>query len=593
MLSVLSDHNPSGVAGKGLSWSNKLVILLWLLVLITWFILSGLNLVNTAFIPTPGDLFSSISSLQFWQLLFLDFGNSISLLFLGLLIGYLLSYLLVLVALSNTIIWQFLTELNLVSRYLPIPVIFPLAILVFGVNDAAKISVISGVTLILYSSYLISLIQKEESAYSLVQSSWNVNLRQRWINFVWPMSNYLNYRVVNQVLMWAISTTIFAEIILAGSKFGIGIRLVQFQNLYQTGSLYGYIIMLVIVAVGLERLLVNFFARTRLDSVKWFTAVLLAVFVLGSVVWQVAKSVSLNSSIAGASDSAGFKILTYRAVANLPLMVYAEKFNSPKINLEFVASGAQALDALQAGRATGAGFSDFPNVLTGYGRNKNLRTVSIVAEKPDQPSLFIFSRKSTSLTDLKDLSDAKVGYFPNNPLVQKGLDTVLFLNGAQTQSLEYLSGNDPLILSQSFMAGKIDLLLTIEPYASQIESETGLKRLNSRETAVKGVQFDALPLASLVLDQSKFTETEMTQFKLGIRKSIDYIRQNTTSDFKPTLELAQIMQKYELNQQSNISYYQTGEEMDPENARLFIKLMRFYGLDVDIDETELNQIYSK
>ena len=560
--------------------------LIWVLIILFWQVLAGLNLINTNFISSPSGIFSSFFKSGFWQVFGIDFAFSFNRIVVGFGLAFLSSYLLILVGLAFPKGLFLLSRIHLLIKYIPAPVLIPIAILLFGINEQTKIAVIFFTVLVLQLNHLLAIIQKDEQKYSILQKSWRINPIQRFKNFVFPISTFLYYRAIPGLVIWAFSIAIISEIILGGEA-GLGVRIIQFQQIYNTDFLYAYLVLILILAFLSEFFLVNFFARFKWDRLK----VVSGVVILASIIF----SLSFNLYNYSPFENSDFKVLTYKATANLPLIVYQEKFNRDfNIELEFVGSGLQVMDTLLANKSYLGGYSDMPNVVSGIAKTNDLKLVSQVIEKPTHPNLFFVSKRGT-VEDLSSLNDSKIGYYPNNLIIKQGLDFVLFTKSVRTSSVEYISSNDPNSLNQAYSSDKIDGLLTIEPYATDLEQRTGNKHLNAKETFVKGANFDSLPLAGLVVNQKEISSENLTKFRENLTKSLEFIRQNTDSDLKAIGELREIMQKNDINPDSQLSAYQIGTEINPKDLEILIKYAQNYqveGLE-KLNDIRVEDLYLK
>jgi|LakMenEpi03Aug12_release.lakeMendotaPanAssembly.Ray.scaffolds.fasta_scaffold40921_4 NitT/TauT family transport system permease protein len=560
--------------------------LIWVLIILFWQVLAGLNLINTNFISSPSGIFSSFFKSGFWQVFGIDFAFSFNRIVVGFGLAFLSSYLLILVGLAFPKGLFLLSRIHSLIKYIPAPVLIPIAILLFGINEQTKIAVIFFTVLVLQLNHLLAIIQKDEQKYSILQKSWRINPIQRFKNFVFPISTFLYYRAIPGLVIWAFSIAIISEIILGGEA-GLGVRIIQFQQIYNTDFLYAYLVLILILAFLSEFFLVNFFARFKWDRLK----VVSGVVILASIIF----SLSFNLYNYSPFENSDFKVLTYKATANLPLIVYQEKFNRDfNIELEFVGSGLQVMDTLLANKSYLGGYSDMPNVVSGIAKTNDLKLVSQVIEKPTHPNLFFVSKRGT-VEDLSSLNDSKIGYYPNNLIIKQGLDFVLFTKSVRTSSVEYISSNDPNSLNQAYSSDKIDGLLTIEPYATDLEQRTGNKHLNAKETFVKGANFDSLPLAGLVVNQKEISSENLTKFRENLTKSLEFIRQNTDSDLKAIGELREIMQKNDINPDSQLSAYQIGTEINPKDLEILIKYAQNYqveGLE-KLNDIRVEDLYLK
>jgi len=549
--------------------NNWSIWLFWIIAILFWQLTAISGLLNQAFLASPGQIATVFGRVEFWQLFGLDALATFGRLTTGLILSYLFSNLIVAIMLL-TRSWKLINSLNKLLKYIPPPVIIPLTVLVVGINEWTFLAITVFVTTLHYLDYQLNTIAKEELIYQRLQQSWRVNTINRFRHFVFPITNFLNYRTWSSTLLWSIGVLLFAEIILGG-KFGIGVRLINFQQLYRVDFLFGYIFLLVFFTFLIEKILIGFFANFRFNFVKSICLICLIGLILVSGFWYG------QSIVTQIQKEPGQTIITYRAVANLPIFVMAEKFNSLNLELEKTGSGLQVMDSLQANKAAAGGYSDIPNVISGIAKNQQLKIISQVIEKPDQPALFLLSRKNIQFNQSwTALNNTKVGYYPNNQIIQQGLDFVLFQKGVRTSTIEFISGNDPSILSQSLASGQIDSLITIEPFASDLEKQLGLKRVNPVDTVIAGVNFKELPLAALTVNQNQLSQEQIKTLIKDIGRSIEFINANQTLGHQATGELIDILKKYDLNPESLLPTFQSSSSIDTSNLDLVISLIKLY-----------------
>ncbi len=556
---------------RNLFKTKNISIIAWISLGLLWFVLSRAKVLNSAFFSSPEDIISNFGQAEFWQVFSTDLMATVSRLITSLVLGFVLSYCFIFVSLFVPKLQDFIRQFNQLLKYVPVPVIIPISILLFGTSDLSKIFIATFTVFTIYLNYLLNVLDKEESQYKNLQTSWEINKITRFKEFFWPISNYLNYRIITTLISWSLSIVLISEIILGGAQ-GLGIRILQLQQLYKTSTLYGYLVLILVFTFLLEKIFLNFFARFKWDIVKFINFALIVFLILFSFIYQAGPLV----------QNIGEKrlsILSYKAVINLPVLVYIEKYNELNLKLEMSSSGLQVMDILQSEKGFIGGYSDMPNVLAGQLKNKQLKILSQVVEKPDYPTLFLISSRELKQGNYSAINNSKIGYYPNNPIIQKGLDAVLFSNKTNTSSVEFVNSNDPLVLSQALTAGQIQSLLSIEPYITEVEQKMGIKRINPSTTAVSGIKFESLPLAGMVVNTQKLDKNQISSIEQGMKKSIDFIRENTDEAHKAKPELKKIMQKYDLNPDSNLSAFETEDEIDPKNLGILLKLLSYYQIE--------------
>ena len=560
----------------------------WLLVIVLWQLLFVFKLANVAFLAAPTDIFLSFTITGFWEILSIDLFSTISRLVTALLLSYITSLLIIYISLWFGWFLNLISSINNVWKYLPAPVIIPLAILAFGLTDLAKTSVVFFTVFVLYLSHCINVVSKDYSEYQVLSSSWKLTPNQKFRYIFLPQNNFLSFRILPQVVLWGMATAILTELILGGQT-GLGLRLLLFQQLYKTSYLYAYLVIILIVSFALEKVLLNLFSRFKWDFIRIFCGFLVLILITFGLWFQV------SSLVTNFQNNNQVKIVTYKSVINLPILVYQKKFNRLGASLENVGTGLQAMDAMQAGKATIGGYSDMPNALQALQTNSSLKVASQITETPNNPALFLVGKQVLDPNNLSGLNGATIGYFPNNPVVQQGLDFVLFTRQVKTSSVKYVSGNDPSALVQAMIAGKIDALVSFEPYISDVEEKLNTKRVNPDKTLIGIITFKNLPLAGLVVNSEKLVGQARTDFIEDLDKSLNFIKENTNKEGFAIGELKDILKENDLNTNSRIPTWQNSNAVEGEDLGQLILILKTYSVEGfdNLDIKKLDQFYIK
>jgi NitT/TauT family transport system permease protein len=560
----------------------------WLLIVFIWQLLFVFNLANLAFLASPTDIILSFTQYNFWEILGLDLFSTLSRLALAVLLSYLFSLIVIYISLWLPWFFNLISSLNNVWKYLPAPVIIPLAILAFGLTDFAKTGVVFFTVFVLYLSHCINVVNKNYAEYRILSNSWRLNANQKFWNIFLPQNNFLSFRILPQVVLWGMATAILTELILGG-KTGLGLRLLLFQQLYKTNYLYAYLIVILIVSFILERVLISLFSTYKWDFKRIFSGIAIFVLTVFSLIFQVSN---LATNIQNSDE---VKIVSYKSIINLPILVYEKKFNRLGARVESVGTGLQAMDAMQAGKATIGGYSDMPNALQALQSNSVLKIASQITETPNNPALFLVANRNLDPEDLSGLNGSTIGYFPNNPVVQQGLDFVLFTKKVKTGTINYTSSNDPATLVQAMIAGKIDALVSFEPYISDVEEKLNTKRINPDKTLIGIITFKNLPLAGLVLNTEKLVGQDKTDFLEDMDKSLNFIKENTNKEGFAIGELKDILKNNDLNVNSRIPTWQNSNSVQSEDLSQLILILKTYSVEGfdNLDTTKLDQFYIK
>ncbi|NJK71055.1 MAG: hypothetical protein HC932_02235, partial [Thermales bacterium] len=254
-------------------WLNRILFLSGLFAL--WEIGYQFELYNPAFISSPSQIFQIIFSISFWQLFWLDFFESISKILSGVLLGYILAHLFTLIAILSPFSDYLVRRFQQILKYIPFPTLIPFGILFFGISLATNIFLITVVTLIIILGHNFSILDKELKSYQLIKSSWRISNFSWFTNFLFPVSNFLSYRIISTLIIWVLSTEVIIEMLLGG-KFGIGVRLLQFQQLYKVAQLYSYLILILILSYMLEKVCIAAFCRIKFDWKKISSVLLIS-----------------------------------------------------------------------------------------------------------------------------------------------------------------------------------------------------------------------------------------------------------------------------------------------------------------------------
>nr|VFK60388.1 MAG: NitT/TauT family transport system permease protein [Candidatus Kentron sp. UNK]VFK69233.1 MAG: NitT/TauT family transport system permease protein [Candidatus Kentron sp. UNK] len=223
-----------------------------LLLIFFWAGLSSADLLNSAIVPSPLEVLSALTVLFFDRAFYNDIlatlircvvGISVATA-IGIPMGLVLGYSLRLYS-SLELLIDFL-------RSIPATALFPLAILIFGIGDWAKIGIVS------FSCGLIMIIQ---TYYGVINVS---KLRKD----VLISMNATKLQIFRYLLLWEATPHIFSGLRVAaslslalvivtemfiGTTTGLGKRIIDYQATYQLGALYGSIIVTGLIGYFLNK----------------------------------------------------------------------------------------------------------------------------------------------------------------------------------------------------------------------------------------------------------------------------------------------------------------------------------------------------
>jgi ABC-type nitrate/sulfonate/bicarbonate transport system permease component len=137
-------------------------------------------------------------------------------------------------------------------RSLPSISVFPLFMIVFGVNDFTKIMVVAfGIFWIMFFSTIQSIqtVSKTKVRYLKIHGATSWEIFRHYIVFV-LVRNWLS--MIKITLNLSLFTTIVLEMFI-GSEYGIGKALTDAKNYYEIPVMYFWIIMAGLVGYGLNK----------------------------------------------------------------------------------------------------------------------------------------------------------------------------------------------------------------------------------------------------------------------------------------------------------------------------------------------------
>jgi ABC-type nitrate/sulfonate/bicarbonate transport system permease component/ABC-type nitrate/sulfonate/bicarbonate transport system substrate-binding protein len=542
-------------------------ILLWLIVLTAWELLAPL--VPGNIIPPISQVLQEFGNQQTLLKLVVDSWTTLSVLTPAIGIGWLVAYM-TFAILEPVRDWSY--QVYNMLRYVPLPAIIPVTILCFGLGFGAQIGLVAFGSWVLTTGFLFALYETEYRQFAHTHNGWRIGYFQR-LKVLCNLSWHRSYQLWPSLIVWSLGNIILAEIVIGGS-FGLGIRMVESQQLFNAPRLWLYLVITAVLAITLERLLHWSSSFVKWNILRTSSTVVLIAALIGSV-FSLYRTVQPKN---------GFVISTYNASINLPLWVMQEKFNDQDYELESVPSGLVGLQNWQAGRVDAVGYVDMPNILAGS--KKDTLIISQAVETPKEPLLYILTQKNT-LVDLQ----GEVGYYPSNVLVKAGLDFALFKEGVRTSQLTYQTSGDPNSLVQAFILGKLSAVLLPEPFATQIEKRGNILRVNANKSLIQGVSFDQLPLAGMIVDP-KISNEKQKKLMQNVDQSIDFIRAHS-KDGKADTELSEIMNKAELHPESKIPVFTKSNEYKIEETKTLLNALKIYDSSIQIETSSIENLYPR
>lgn len=229
-----------------------------------WFLLSSSKLINPLFLASPSD-----TALE-WKRLLLsadfraDIFASLRRIFVGVGISVLIGLPLGLILGLSASINRMVSGVMDFLRSIPPVVLYPLALLIFGIGDASRIAVVvfGAVTVILLntSEGVRNCSRLRQKTNQLLGAKWH-HILTRIVFFESLPSIIVGIR---SALSWGIIIVIVTEM-LVGASHGLGTRVINAQISFATPQLYA-----VILTVGLIGYLLNLgFVLLERKACRW------------------------------------------------------------------------------------------------------------------------------------------------------------------------------------------------------------------------------------------------------------------------------------------------------------------------------------
>jgi NitT/TauT family transport system permease protein len=217
---------------------------------LAWAWLSHREIVDPVFLPSPQAVWSaardSLSDANFW----LDVKAS----FLRVTAGFLLAAAMALplgLAMGAFKVWEGLLQpLTEFVRYIPVPALIPICMVILGIEERSKIALIWAGTffqLVLMVAEEIRRVPYDmlQISYTLGASRWQVVRRVMWRAAKPGIFDAL--RLCNG---WAWTYVVIAELVAANE--GLGFRILKFSRFLQTPRIWVYLVILGLIGLALD-----------------------------------------------------------------------------------------------------------------------------------------------------------------------------------------------------------------------------------------------------------------------------------------------------------------------------------------------------
>jgi NitT/TauT family transport system permease protein len=222
----------------------------FLFVLALWIWLSHSELVNPIFLPTPGAVWRATRDIVADEALWIDIRMSFMRVTAGFLLAALIGIPLGILMGSFKVFEGLLQPLTEFVRYIPVPALIPIFMVLFGIDELSKIMLIFVGTF--FQLVLMVADEVRRVPQELLQVSYTLGARRgETIRLVlWRAAMPGAFDALRLCNGWAWTYLVVAELIAANE--GLGYRILKFSRFLQTPKIWVYLILLGVIGLVLD-----------------------------------------------------------------------------------------------------------------------------------------------------------------------------------------------------------------------------------------------------------------------------------------------------------------------------------------------------
>lgn len=235
------------------TWSYRaLAACGFLLVFALWAWLSHRDWVNSVFLPTPGSVWEAARDALHDENLWPDLKMSFLRVSAGFLLAAALGVPLGILMGSFKVLEGLLQPITEFVRYIPVPALIPIFMVLFGIDELSKIMLIFVGTF-----FQLALMVADETRrvpHELLQVSYTLGARRREVLrlVMWRASMPGIFDALRLCNGWAWTYLVVAELVAANE--GLGYRVLKFSRFLQTPKIWVYLLLLGVIGLGLDML---------------------------------------------------------------------------------------------------------------------------------------------------------------------------------------------------------------------------------------------------------------------------------------------------------------------------------------------------
>jgi NitT/TauT family transport system permease protein len=215
-----------------------------------WTWLSHTDGTNPIFLPTPEAVWKAARALLADEKLWLDLRLSFFRVTSGFLLATVMGVPLGLWMGSFKVVEGLLQPLTEFVRYIPVPALIPILMVVFGIDELSKVTLIWVGTF--FQLVLMVADEVRRVPYELLQVSYTLGARRGEVirRVVWPAARPGIFDALRLCNGWAWTYVVVAELVAANE--GLGYRILKFSRFLQTPQIWVYVIFLGLIGLALD-----------------------------------------------------------------------------------------------------------------------------------------------------------------------------------------------------------------------------------------------------------------------------------------------------------------------------------------------------
>jgi NitT/TauT family transport system permease protein len=219
-------------------------------VVAAWALVSHRESTNPIFVPTPEAVWEAARALVVDDKLWLDLKLSFFRVTAGFLLAAVMGVPLGLWAGSFKVVESVVQPITEFVRYVPVPALIPILMVVFGIDELSK------VTLIWVGTFFQLLLMVADEVRrvpdELVQVSYTLGARRGQVIrlVLWPAARPGIFDALRLCNGWAWTYVVVAELVAANE--GLGYRILKFSRFLQTPQIWVYVVLLGLIGLGLD-----------------------------------------------------------------------------------------------------------------------------------------------------------------------------------------------------------------------------------------------------------------------------------------------------------------------------------------------------